>query len=297
MKPNISVPEPTVNSPALPADPGSGDGGDPVYILDIPVSPWTPEGLIQAMVQQAGGGTSPLGEAPAIVLYANIHVMNEAYRNPHLREQLKSAGTVYCDGSGVRLGARILGASLPPRLTAADWLDALCEKAAREGIRLFLMGGADGVAANAADVLKERHSKLEIAGTHHGFLDPKSSRRAVDAMNGSGAALVLVGMGTPKQEAWIEEWRDEIEAPVIWAVGALLDFVAGVQRRAPRWMAENHLEWLWRFGTDPVRLGRRYVLGNPLFLARAMGQRLSSRRTHVETIDQGVEPRVRSDQE
>jgi len=248
-----------------------------VDVLGVPVTPWTSTALIDAMIQSAkepGGG---LGSGRTTVLYANVHVLNSACRNPQLREQLRSAETVYCDGSGVRLGAWIQGVSLPPRLTAADWVDALCSRAAREGIRLFFVGGAEGVAADAANVLRERHPGLEIAGTHHGFLDETGSRVVVDAMNRSGAALVLVGMGTPRQEAWIEEWRDEIEAPVVWAVGALLDFVAGVQHRGPRWMSENHLEWLWRLGTDPVRLGRRYLVGNPLFVGRVLKQRLVGR--------------------
>lgn len=262
----------------------------PVDVLGVPVTPWTPRALIDAMIQSARRAGGVLGYGRTTVLYANVHVMNTAYRNLQLRERLRSAGTVYCDGSGVRLGARILGASLPPRLTAADWVDALCAEAARAKIRLFFVGGAEGVAAKAANVLRERHSGLEIVGTHHGFLDERGSRAVVDAMNRSDAALVLVGMGSPTQEVWIDEWRDAIEAPVVWAVGALLDFVAGVQRRAPRWMTENHLEWLWRLGTDPVRLGRRYVLGNPLFLARATRQRLSNRWTHVESTDSECEP-------
>lgn len=245
----------------------------PVSVLGVPIGPWTPEALAEAMVLCASGNKGFLGPAPSTILYANVHVLNVAFGNPQLRRQLNSATTVYCDGSGVRLGARLAGDYLPPRLTAADWIDDLCALAALRNVGIFFLGGEEGVAQRAASALGERHPGLRVTGAHHGFLSEVDSRRVVDDVNRSGSGILVVGMGTPIQEAWIERWRDEIQVPVVWAVGALLDFVAGVQRRAPRWLREHNLEWLWRLGTDPVRLWRRYIVGNPVFLIRvAMGR-------------------------
>ena len=92
-------------------------------------------------------------------------------------------------------------------------------------------------------------------------------------MNAAHPHILLVGMGTPIQERWIAAHRHELDVPVVWAVGALFDFVAGVQPRGPRWMLDNGLEWLYRLRSDPRRLWQRYVVGNPLFILRVMWQK------------------------
>lgn len=248
-----------------------------IPVLGVPVASWEPRSLVEAMVRCAAGHEGALGPAPATVLYANVHVLNLAHTDPELHRRLRCATTVYCDGSGVRLGARLAGRSLPPRLTAADWIDDLCVRCAGEGVGLFLLGGAEGVAKKSAVALTGRHPGLVVTGAHHGFLSDADSRRVIDKVNRAGTGILVVGMGTPIQEAWIDRWRSEIQAPVVWAVGALLDFVAGTQRRAPRWMRACHLEWLGRLGTDPVRLGKRYLVGNPVFVWRVLSDRSDGR--------------------
>jgi N-acetylglucosaminyldiphosphoundecaprenol N-acetyl-beta-D-mannosaminyltransferase len=245
----------------------------PVHILGVPISPWDRDGLIDSMIGSAAAGHDPDIPRLSTVHYANVHVLNTAYRNRALGEQLRRASTVYCDGSGIRLGAALLGRRLPPRLTAADWIDAFCACAARQRVSLFLVGGAEGVAERAAAILGARQAGLRIAGTHHGFIDDRSSLQVVARVNESVADIVLVGMGTPAQELWVARFRQSIQAPVVWTVGALFDFVTGQQRRAPAWLQRLHMEWLWRLGTAPGRLGGRYVIGNPLFLLRVLMQR------------------------
>lgn len=259
----------------------SRDAGTPrdasVNVLGVDVTAWDGDGLIGAMIATAMGETPP-GDTPlSTVHYANIHVLNTAYRNPELRQQLHRASTVYCDGSGVRLGAALLGTRLPQRITGADWIDPFCARAARAGVRLFIIAGDHDVAEKAAAILRARHPGLEIAGVHHGFIDEIASVPVVAQANEAGAAIVLVGMGTPAQELWVARFRDSLHAPVVWTVGALFDFVVGVQRRAPGWVGRLHLEWLWRLSTAPRRLAGRYVVGNPLFLLRVVAQRVRKR--------------------
>jgi N-acetylglucosaminyldiphosphoundecaprenol N-acetyl-beta-D-mannosaminyltransferase len=229
-------------------------------VLGVQVDGWTPDALIQAMVDSAAGA---------------------------LREELQRASTVYCDGTGVALASRLLGHPLPPRLTAADWIDDLCRRAAHSGVSLFLLGGEPGVAERAASRLTSYAPGLRIAGTHHGFLDEDLSSAVIARANAAGTDLMLVGMGSPIQELWIGRHRKAIHAPVVWAVGALMDFVAGTQRRAPGILRRLHLEWLWRLGTDPVRLAGRYVVGNPLFAARVLGEAFSGRSPGPETPGSG----------
>ena len=131
------------------------------------------------------------------------------------------------------------------------------------------------MAARAAMVLTAGHPGLRVVGAHHGYLaDPEVCEAAIAGINAARPQILLVGMGTPIQETWIAAHRDQLEVPVVWAVGALFDFVAGVQRRGPRWMLDHALEWLVRLWRDPLRLWRRYVIGNPLFLGRVVAQRL-----------------------
>lgn len=251
-----------------------------VNILGVNVAEWTADRLIDAMIRSATRRSVGTGQPLSTVHYANVHVVNTAYHNRRLRDQLARASTVYCDGSGVRLGAALLGERLLPRLTAADWIEPFCERAASAGVSVFLLGSAEGVAASAARVLQRRHPHLRLVGAHHGFLDDQSSAAVIANVNVASPDVLLVGMGTPLQELWLERYRSQIEAPVVWTVGALFDFVAGVQRRAPKWLSAMHMEWLWRVATDPRRLGRRYLLGNPLFCTRILQQRVRGLPAH-----------------
>lgn len=240
-----------------------------VRVLSIPVDAWQAAELIATALAWAKAGE------PRTVMYANVHVLNTAYEQPGLRVALESADTVYCDGSGVRLGARLLGQRLPARMTAADWIDDFCAAASAARTTLFLLAGQPGVAATAAERLTARHPGLRIVGTHHGYVgEPAAAESALAAIEAARPQFVFAGMGTPVQEAWVTQHRVRLGARVVWCVGALFDFVAGVQRRGPPWLVRNHMEWAARLASDPARLWKRYVVGNPLFLLRVAGERL-----------------------
>jgi len=239
-----------------------------INILGVAVHRLSMADLIREVTQRARS------EVRSTVLYANVHVLNTAYRDADLRRILNQADLVYCDGAGVRLGARLLGHHLPPRMTGADWIKPLCAACAAEEITLYFLGSRPGVASRAAESLRASYSWLYVGGTYHGYLaDPDICAAAIAAVNAAHPHILLVGMGTPLQEKWIAAHRHELQAPVVWAVGALFDFVAGVQPRGPRWMLDNGLEWLYRLLSDPRRLWQRYVVGNPLFMLRVLRQK------------------------
>jgi N-acetylglucosaminyldiphosphoundecaprenol N-acetyl-beta-D-mannosaminyltransferase len=208
------------------------------------------------------------------VMYVNIHCMNVAADDPEYAESLEAANVVYCDGTGVRIAARLVGKHLPQRMTGADWIDDLCRMASREGLGLFLLGGADGIARDAAERLTNRHPGLQIAGTAGGY---RQGDFVIGHINDLRPDILLVGMGTPTQEKWISEHRAELNVPVVWAVGALLDFVTGRIPRGPRWMTDHGLEWLCRLTAEPRKLWRRYLFGNPRFLWRLVLSRWAGR--------------------
>ncbi len=240
-----------------------------VDVLGVGVDPFPLTELldrVQAFVVDGG--------RKRVVLYANVHVLDQGYGDGELRRIINRADLVYVDGAGVRLAAALLGRWLPRRMTGADWIHDLCARAASEGTRLYFAAGRPGVSERAKTILEGDHPGLRVVGTHHGYLseDPAANESALDDMERAQPDIVLVGMGTPLQERWIRDNRDRIGAPVVWGVGALFDFVTGEVRRGPRWMLDHHMEWAARLLVEPARLWRRYLVGNPLFFARVVRQ-------------------------
>jgi N-acetylglucosaminyldiphosphoundecaprenol N-acetyl-beta-D-mannosaminyltransferase len=208
------------------------------------------------------------------VMYVNAHVVNQSRTTPGLGEALRSADLVYCDGYGVRLAARVLNMPVPHRMTGADWiwgLATLCELA---GQPIYLLGSEPPIAREAAARLRQLHPRLDVVGAHHGFfgLDSPHNERVIEDINAHGPRIVLVGMGTPKQELWVDRYADRLDGAVVWTVGALFDYVSGRIPRAPRWLADNGFEWIFRLAIEPHRMWRRYLLGNPVFLSRVLSE-------------------------
>jgi N-acetylglucosaminyldiphosphoundecaprenol N-acetyl-beta-D-mannosaminyltransferase len=207
------------------------------------------------------------GHGKATILYVNAHCMNVQYRDPAYKHILANADVVYCDGMGVVLAARLTGQAIPERMTGADWIEDLCRVAVERDLSLYLVGGAPEAVQGAAARLCKRYPGLGIAGTKDGYdIGPDT----IAAINEARPDILLVGMGTPRQEKWIARNRLALDVPVVWAVGGLFDFVSGRIPRGPRWMTQHGLEWLCRLIVEPRRLWRRYLLGNPRFLLRVV---------------------------
>lgn len=219
------------------------------------------------------------GNGRAQVMYANVHTVNAAWSDAGLRRIFRDADVVYCDGAGVRWGARVLGQELPARMTGADWIHRLSEACQGWGYWLYFLGGEPGVASAASENLGRCYPGLGIAGTHHGYFDAQGEENEalVAAINAARPDILFVGLGTPLQERWIAANFDRLEVPVVWAVGALMDFVSETVPRAPRWMTDHGLEWLGRLAVEPRRLWKRYLIGNPLFVWRVLRQRWGRR--------------------
>lgn len=212
-----------------------------------------------------------------LVTYANVHVLNQAADDDALRGFLERADIVFCDGNGVRLGARLLGQELAHRMTGADWIWDLAARA--EGRwRIYWIGGEPGVTEAAARALVERFPGLQVA-SDHGFRARQGPEddESIARINAFEPDILLVGMGTPEQERWVEARQHRVRAPVIWCLGATADFISGRVRRGPRWLTDR-AEWLDRLWTDPRRLWRRFLIGNTRFVARVLVERARARR-------------------
>jgi N-acetylglucosaminyldiphosphoundecaprenol N-acetyl-beta-D-mannosaminyltransferase len=246
-----------------------GHAGHSSRIFDIPIDLGRQDELLARITGWVGQG-GPTRK----VMYVNAHVLNQSQENPALRAVLERADLVYCDGYGVRLAAKALHVEIPHRMTGADWIRDLATLCESGGQSLYLLGCEPGVTAEAARRLARWHPQLRIVGQHHGYFEPGSphDERVVEDINQRRPDIVFVGMGTPKQELWVEHNADRLDTDVLWTVGSLFDFVSGRLPRAPSWLADNGLEWIFRLAVEPQRMWRRYLLGNPVFLSRVLAR-------------------------
>ncbi|HEB50141.1 MAG TPA: glycosyltransferase [Desulfobulbus sp.] len=216
-------------------------------------------------------------EGPHRVMYVNADCMLIARHNRAYRQALNRADLVYADGIGVVWGARLWGHDLPGRSTGADFMPAFCRVFAGHGIRLFLLGAREGVADAAARRLVAQAPGLQVVGTHHGYFRPDESEKIVEQVNRLRPHILLVGMGAPCQELWIERYSESLRVPVLWGVGGLFDFLSGRTRRGPQWLLDHGFEWLCRLLVEPRRLWRRYLIGNMQFVYYILRQRYLAR--------------------
>jgi N-acetylglucosaminyldiphosphoundecaprenol N-acetyl-beta-D-mannosaminyltransferase len=207
-------------------------------------------------------------KATSLVAFVNPDCLNIAYGHEQYRQVLSKADRVLPDGIGINLGCRIMGVSLLANVNGTDLFPRLCERAAAEGMSLYLLGARPGVAETVARNMQDRFKGLAIAGVQDGYFKPEETERVIEAINRSQADILLVAFGAPKQEQWLAEHHDKLKPWVRVGVGGLFDFYSGRFPRAPIWMREIGMEWAWRLLQEPSRMWRRYLIGNPLFLYR-----------------------------
>jgi N-acetylglucosaminyldiphosphoundecaprenol N-acetyl-beta-D-mannosaminyltransferase len=212
----------------------------------------------------------------AIAFNLNVQGVNLAVENPWLHEFIRGAHRVFCDSDGVRLGLRLLGHAPPPKITYNVWLwqlAAFCEEAE---LGLFFLGGKPGVAEEAASRLRVRYPRLRVVGTQDGYFEKQGAEndRVVAKINAAAPDVLLVCMGMPVQERWLQENWERVDSHVFLQGGAALDYASGRLKKAPVFMVRLHLEWLYRFFQEPQRLFSRYIIGNPQFVLRVLWSRM-----------------------
>lgn len=202
------------------------------------------------------------------VAFLNAHCANVAAANPHYAAALERAGLVLSDGIGVELAAKLQGTRIRENLNGTDLVPKLLSEAAQRGKSVYLLGGKPGTAERAAEALQRRIPNLKIAGTRDGYQGAED-QAAVMQINASKADILLVAMGVPMQELWIDRNFNRLETQICLSVGGLFDFLAGNVSRAPTWVRSLRSEWVWRLMMEPRRMAKRYLIGNLTFLIRA----------------------------
>ncbi len=187
-------------------------------------------------------------------------VVNSLY-DPDLRRILQQADMATADGMPLVWGARLLGVHLEDRVTGADLVPALAERSAQKGFSIYLLGAKPGVAARAAEVLRDRYPGVNIVGVVSPPYGPirEMDRSIINDIKAARPDILMVALGNPKQEKWIDMYAPELNVPVCLGIGGTLDFIAGVTKRAPVWMQRSGVEWIYRLMQEPRRLWKRYV--------------------------------------
>lgn len=199
-------------------------------------------------------------EGASAIFTPNPEIVMMARDDIEMREILNSAELCTADGIGVVYGSKILGDAVPERVAGFDLACALLEKISKTGEGVFLFGAKPGVAEIAKEKLEEKYPEIVVSGTHNGYFRPEDETAIVEEINSSGAKLLLVCLGAPKQEKWIARHQAELEVNLCMGVGGTLDVLAGTARRAPEIFIKLNIEWAYRILKNPSRMGRFVAL-------------------------------------
>jgi N-acetylglucosaminyldiphosphoundecaprenol N-acetyl-beta-D-mannosaminyltransferase len=210
------------------------------------------------------------------ICVAAVHTVMASQEDPALKDAVLGSNLTVPDGQPLVWAMNALGHDMPSRVYGPELMDRHCARAARAGTRIFLYGGRNqGALARLARNLIERHPGLRIVGGYappFRPLDEEETEAIAREINASGADVVWVGIGVPKQEKWMAAMRDRLDAPVLVGVGAAFDFHAGLVAQAPEWMQRLGLEWAYRLSREPRRLWKRYLRYNPRFVGGFLRQ-------------------------
>lgn len=201
---------------------------------------------------------------PAFIVTPNVDHIVRLQHDHDFNIIYANAALVLADGMPLLWGSRFLGQPIKEKISGSDLVPKISELAANRGYRLFLLGGREGAASGAAKVLQDRHPGIQIAGCYcppFGFEhDAVENHKIIELIKAAQPDILLVGLGSPKQEKWIARHYQEIRVPVCIGIGVTFEFIAGMVKRAPAWMQRSGLEWLWRLMMEPKRLWRRYLI-------------------------------------
>jgi N-acetylglucosaminyldiphosphoundecaprenol N-acetyl-beta-D-mannosaminyltransferase len=244
---------------------------------EVPIDVLTFNGALDAIegLIQAGRG--------GYVVTPNIDHVVLADDNTAFRDSYTNASLSLVDGQPLVWASRMLGMQLPEKISGADIILPLMERAADRKWRVYLMGAGEGVAEKAADELRRRYGTNVVGcDSPRVSVDPDAKENAapLEKIRAAKPDIVLVALGAPKQEIWMHRCLPQYAPAVALGIGAGLDFIAGTVKRAPEWVSKAGMEWAYRLSREPRRLWRRYLVNDPKFLlilARTMQRPLSER--------------------
>ena len=211
---------------------------------------------------------------PVIIATANAEMLMRATYDEELKNILNAAELVVPDGAGTVWAAHHLGHDMPERVAGYDLAQELMKSAPSKNRRIYFFGSAPGVADKAKLKAEELYPNIQIVGTRNGFFTEADEPQIISDIKAAQPDLLLVALGVPKQEKWLAKYKDELNVPVSIGVGGTFDVMAGVMKRAPKWMQRAKLEWLFRAMLQPKRAGRLIAL--PKFVLKVHSSKQKS---------------------
>jgi N-acetylglucosaminyldiphosphoundecaprenol N-acetyl-beta-D-mannosaminyltransferase len=193
-----------------------------------------------------------------------------------LADSVKACDMINIDGMGVVLGARFCGHNITERVAGVDLFHELLAMSAKREFPVFLLGAEEAVVAKTAEKVKKSNPNLILAGYHHGYFWD-NEEAVVELIKNSGAKLLFVAITSPKKENFINKWQDKLGVDFVMGVGGTFDVVAGKVKRAPVWMQNYGLEWLYRIIQEPGRMWKRYLVTNSKFAWLLVKERFLNR--------------------
>ena len=246
-----------------------------INILGIPVNPLT---MAEAVKYLTGCIEAKVNTN---VVTANAEIIMMGHKDPQYRRVLENASCILPDGAGTVWGGRQLGFKVPERVAGFDLFLEMMKTAGEKGFKVYFFGSAPGIAEAAKEKCLKMFSGLSVVGCRNGFFKEEDNAGIVSDINASNADILFVALGAPKQELWLNRYSKDLKPFVRIGIGGSFDVLAGKMQRAPKWMQEASLEWLFRLYKQPSRLGRMMVL--PEFVIEILKAKYSG-----ETIDKAL---------
>lgn len=269
--------------PALLYGDGVASAPDSLTIQSIPIHNLTMTDAIDRII----GYAADRGR-PHQVVFVNAHCANIAWSNTEYLRVLKEADLSLADGIGLKLAGKLLKRDIKQNVNGTDLFPRLCQTLSGTGMGLYLLGAREGVAAAVADWVRRSYPDVIISGVRHGYFDAAEEAQVIREIRESGASVLLVAFGVPRQDVWIHQHLQDLSIPVSMGVGGLFDFYSGRITRAPQWVREIGMEWCWRLLMEPARMWRRYVVGNGIFLAHVLYERITGRGAPADRALEGA---------
>ena len=236
---------------------------EPVKILDVPVHPLTMGEAVSVLEESITSGEQ------AFVVTANAEIIMMCQEDAGYKKIVsQDAQLVLPDGAGAVWAGRHLGYKVPERVAGFDLYCQLLDKAAQKGYKAFFFGGSPGIAEAAKAKSEELYPGVQVVGCRNGYFKEEESQAIIDEINASGADMLFAALGAPKQEKWLVRYREQLKPKILMGIGGSFDVFAGKMERAPKWMQDASLEWLFRLYKQPSRFMRMMAL--PKFVLKVV---------------------------
>ncbi len=256
---------------------GVSEAPDIIHLAGIPIHNLSMDEAVEYIAD-------PARQDPVQICFVNADCVNIAARNAAYKQLLQQSDLVLGDGIGIKLAGKILNTHLRQNVNGTDLFPRLCARLDGTAEGIYLLGGKPGVPEDVAAWIGRNHPGVKISGTQHGYFAKEETAGVLQAIHDSGAHVLLIAFGAPKQELFIRDHLRETGVKVAIGVGGLFDFYSGRIPRAPAWLREMGGEWLYRFIQEPRRMWRRYFVGNVIFLYRVFQFRAALRRQESQNI-------------